>query len=125
MQLAHIVSSAVSQALTKRMHQIGSTPPLPTAVNHGSQTNAAVEQVQPPTKFDIPAFEDDSEASWLTWSQRVMYQVRACGFEAEVAAVVGEGLSVGADGFHGSNVHLVRLQNVHVACMSLMKAAEE
>ena len=55
-QIAQIVSNAVSQALTH-------------------QTLTAAQQFQTPIKFDVPAFEGDSTASWLTWSQRVLYQV--------------------------------------------------
>ena len=57
-QIAQIVSNAVSQALTHQM-----------------------QQLQTPIKFDVPAIEGDSTASWLTWSQRVLYQARASGFE--------------------------------------------
>ena len=65
--------------------------------------------------FDVPVFEGDGAASWLTWSQRVVYQARACGFEAELTAVEGEGLSVGAGVFDGSNVDPVRLRNTHIS----------
>ena len=57
-QLAHIVSSAVSQALIRQMQEI-------------------VQPVQAPIQFDVPTFEGDSAASWLTWSQRVVYQAKA------------------------------------------------
>ena len=66
-QVAQIVSNAVSQALT---HQI--------------------QQFQTPIKFDVPAFEGDSTASSLTWSQRVLYQARASGFEDELVAAEGD-----------------------------------
>ena len=95
-QLAQIVSSAVSQALTQQMQQI-------------------VQQVQSPTKFETPAFERDSAASWLTWIQRVVYQARACGFEAKLPSVEGGGLSVGGEVSDGSKVDPVILRNAHVA----------
>ena len=66
-QIAQIVSNAVSQALT---HQI--------------------QQFQIPIKFDVPAFEGDSTATSLTWSQRVLYQARAGGFEDELIAAEGD-----------------------------------
>ena len=75
------------------MQQIGSNPPPVTAANHVPQNTTAAQEVQHSTYFDIPIFKGDSAASWLTWSQRVAYQARACGFEAELAAVVGEELS--------------------------------
>ena len=50
-----------------------------------------------------------------------MYQARACGFEVELTAAEGEGLSVGADVFYvGNNVDPMRLRNVHVAWMTLI-----
>ena len=49
-----------------------------------------------------------------------MYQTRASGFEAELTAAEGEGLSVGADVLDGSNLDPVRLENVQVACMTLI-----
>ena len=52
LQLAQIVSSAVSQALTEHMQQIASNPLLVAAVS-----TAAVQQVQSLTKFEISAFE--------------------------------------------------------------------
>ena len=67
LQLAQIGSNAVIQALTQR-----------------------VEQVQTPIKFDALVFEGDSAASWLAWSQSVVQQARACGFDAELAAAEGE-----------------------------------
>ena len=51
LQLAQIVSSAVSQALTQHMQHIASNPPLA-----GAASTAAVQQVQPPIKFGITAF---------------------------------------------------------------------
>ena len=104
-QIAQIVSNAVSQALTHQMQQIGNSPPFKT-----------------PIKFDIPAFEGDSTASWFTWSQRVLYQTRASGFENELTAAKGDGLSVGVDVFDSSNVDPVRLQNAHVAWMILINS---
>ena len=77
-------------------------------VTHHEQLQK-VPQLQPLIKFDVPVFEGDSAASWLTWSQRVAYQVRVCAFEAGLTATEGEGLSVGADVFDGSNVDPVRL----------------
>ena len=58
----------------------------------------------------------------MTWSQRVLYQARASGFEAELAAAEGGGLNVGADVFDSSNVDPVRLQNAHVAWMTLINS---
>ena len=46
-QIAQIVSNIVSQALIHQML-------------------TAAQQFQLPIKFDVPAFEDDSTASWLT-----------------------------------------------------------
>ena len=82
-----------------------------------TQDTAAVQQVQFPTKFDIPAFEGDSATNRLTWSHRVVYQARACGFEAELTVAEGKGLSVGTD---GTNVDPVRLRNAHVAWLMLI-----
>ena len=48
-----------------------------------------------------------------------MYQARACGFEAELTADEGEGLSIGADVFNGSDLDPVKLRNAHVAWMTL------
>ena len=109
-QLAQILSSAVSQTLIQHMQPTASNPSLAAAAS-----TAAVQQVQSPTNFEIRAFEGESAARWLTWSQRVIYQARACGFEAELTAAEGEGLSDGADVFDGSSVDLVRLRNSHVA----------
>ena len=72
-QPAQIVS-AVSQALTQHVQQTASNPPLVAAAS-----TAAVQQVQSLIKFDVAVFEGDSAASWLTWSQRVVYQTRTCG----------------------------------------------
>ena len=82
----------------------------------------AARQLQTPIKFDVPAFDGDSTASWLTWSQRVLYQARASGFENELTAAEGDGLSVGADVFDSSNVDPVRLRNAHVAWMTLINS---
>ena len=71
LQLAQIVSSAVSQALTQHLQHIASNSLLA-----AEAITAAVQQVQVPTKFEMAAFEDNSAASWLTWSQRVVYQAR-------------------------------------------------
>ena len=68
-QLAQIVSSDVSQALTQHVQQTASNPLLAAAAS-----TAAVQQVQLPIKFDVPVFKGESAASWLTWSQRVVYQ---------------------------------------------------
>ena len=80
------------------MQQTAYSPPLAAAAS-----TAAVQQVQFPTNFDIPTFKGDSAASWLTLSQRVVYQARACGFAARLTAADGGGLSVGADVFDGSS----------------------
>ena len=53
-QLAQIVSSAESQALTQHMRHIASSPPLTAAAS-----TAAVQKVQSFTKFEISAFEGD------------------------------------------------------------------
>ena len=86
---------------------------------------AAAQQFQTPIKFDVPAFKGDSTASWLTWSQRILYQARASGFENELTAAVGDGLSVGADVFDSSNVDAARLRNAHVAWMTLIDSCSE
>ena len=104
MQIAQIVSNAVSQALTHHMQQIGNNPPSTTAANNVPQNTTAAQQVQTSIKFHVPAFEGDSTASWLTWSQRVLYQAWASGFEAELTAAEGDGLSVGDDVFDSSDV---------------------
>ena len=49
-----------------------------------------------------------------------MYQDRACNFEAELATAEGEGLSVGADAFYGSNVDSVILRDAHVVWMTVI-----
>ena len=122
MQIAQIVSNAVSQALTHQMQQVGNNPPSATAANYVPQNTTAAQQVQTSIKFYVPAFEGDSTASWLTWSQRVLYQARASGFEDKLTAVEGDGLSVGADDFDSSNVDPVRLRNAHVAWMTLINS---
>ena len=121
-QIAQIASNAVSQALTHQVQQLGNSPPSATATNHVTQNTTAAQQFQTPIKFVVPAFEGDSTASWLTWSQRVLYQARASGFENELTAAVGDGLSVGADVFDSSNVDPVRLRNAHVAWMTLINS---
>ena len=102
------------------MQQIRNSPPSATAANHVTQNTTAAQQFQTPIKFDVPAFEGDSTASWLTWSQRVLYQARASGFENELTAAEGDGLSVGDNVFDSSNVDPVRLRNAHVAWMTLI-----
>ena len=114
-QLAQIVSSAVSPALTQHVHQTTNNPTIAGAVS-----TAVLRQVQTPIKVDVPVFEGDSAASWLTLSQKVVYQARVCGFEAELRAAEGKGLSVGADVFDGSNVDPGRLRNAHAAWTTLM-----
>ena len=104
------------------IQQLGNSLPSTTAANHVTQNTSAVQQCQPPIKFDVPAFEGDSTASWLTWSQRVLYQARASGFENELTAAVGDGLSVRADVFDSSNVDPVRLRNAHAAWMILINS---
>ena len=122
MQIAQIVSNAVSQALTHQMQQIGNSPPSATAANYVPQNTTTAQQFQTSIKFDVPAFEGDSTASWLTWSQRVLCQARASGFEDELTAAEGDGLSVGADVFDSSIVDPVRLRNAHVAWMTLINS---
>ena len=56
----------------------------------------------------------------MTGSPTVVYQARACGFEAERTAAEGERLSVGADVFDRSDVDPVRLQNEHASGMTLI-----
>ena len=121
-EIAQIVSNAVSQALPHQIQQLGNSLPSTTAANPVTQNTSAAQQFQPPIKFDVPAFEGDSTASWLTWSQRVLYQARASGFENELTAAVGDGLSVGADVFDSSNVDPVRLRNAHAAWMILINS---
>ena len=50
---------------------------------------------------------------------------RASGFEDELTAAEGDGLSVGADVFDSSKVHPVRLRNAHVAWMTLINSCSE
>ena len=83
------------------------------------QNTPATQQFQTSIKFDVPAFEGDGTASWLTWSQRVLYQARASGFED---ATKGEGLNTEADVLVSSNVDPVRLRNAHVAWMALINS---
>ena len=59
----------------------------------------------------------------MTWSQRVLYQARASGFEDELTAAEGDGLSVEADVFDNSNVGPVRWRNAHVAWMTLINSS--
>ena len=61
----------------------------------------------------------------MTWSQRVLYQARASGFEDELTAAEGDGLSVGADVFDSSNIDPVRLRNAHVAWMTLINSCSK
>ena len=122
LQISQIVSNAVSQALTHQIQQLGNSPPSATAANHVTQNTTAAQQSQTSIKFDVPAFEGDSTANWLTWSQRVLYQARAGGFQNELTAAEGDGLSVGADVFDSSNVYSVRLRNAHVAWMTLINS---
>ena len=72
------------------------------------------------TKFEITVFKKYIAARWLAWSQRVVYQARACGFETELTAAGREGLSVGAAIFDRSKVDPMRLQNAHEAWMTLI-----
>ena len=104
------------------MQQIGNSPPSTTAANNVPQNTTAAQQVQTSIKFHVPAFEGDSTASWLTWSQRVLYQAWASGFEAELTAAEGDGLSVGDDVFDSSDVDPVRWRNAHVAWMTLINS---
>ena len=123
MQIAQIVSNAVSQGLTTHhMQQKRNSPLSATAANHVPQNTTTAPQFQTSIKFDVPAFEGDSTASWLTWSQRVLYQARASSFEDELTAAEGDGLSVGADVFDSSDVDPVRLRNAHVAWMTLINS---
>ena len=87
-----------------------------------TQNTTAAQQFQTPIKFDVPAFEGDSTPSWLTRSQRVLYQAGPSGFKDELTAAEGNGLSVGADVFDSSKVDPVRLQNAHVAWMTLINS---
>ena len=121
MQIALIVSNAVGQALTHQMQQIGNIPP--SAGNYVPQNTTAAQQFQTSIKFDVPAFEDDSTARWLAWSQTVLYQARASGFEGELTEAEGDGLSVGANVFDSSKVDPVRLRNAHGAWMTLINSS--
>ena len=120
-QIAQIVSNAVSQALTHQLQQLGNIPST-AAGNNSTHNTVAAQQYQTPIKFDVPGFEGDSSTSWSTWSQRVLYQARASGFDSELTAAVGEGLNVGADVFDSSNVDPVRLRNAHAAWMILINS---
>ena len=124
-EIAQIESNAVSQALTHQLQHLGNSLPSTTAANHVTQNTSAAQQFQPPIKFDVPAFEGYSTATWLTWSQRVLYQARASGFGNELTAAVGDGLSVGADVFDSSNVDPVRLRTAHAAWMILINSCSE
>ena len=66
-QLAQIVSSVVSQALTQYVQQTANNPLIAAA-----SSTAVVQQVQTPIKFDVPIFECDSAASGLTRSQKAL-----------------------------------------------------
>ena len=59
-RLAQIVNSAVSQAKTQHVQQTVN-PAIAAAASI-----AAVQQVQTAIKSDVPVFEDDSVAVWLT-----------------------------------------------------------
>ena len=89
-QLAQIVSRSVSQALTQHVQQTANNPTIA-----GAASTAVLGHVQTPIKIDVPVFEGDSAGSWLTLSQRVVYQARVCGFETELRAAEGKGLIVG------------------------------
>ena len=67
-------------------------------------STAVVQQVETPIEFDVPVFEGDIAASWLTWSQKDVYQARVFGFGAELTAAEGEGLRVGTDVFDRRNI---------------------
>ena len=97
------------------MQQAAGNPPIAAAAS-----TAAVQQVQSLIKFKMRAFEGGSAASWLTWSQRVVYQARAWEFGAKLTSAEEKGLSVEADVFDGSNVDPMRLQNAQVAWMTLI-----
>ena len=62
-EIAQIVSNAVSQALTHQIQQLGNILLSTTAANHVTQNTSAAQQFQSPIKFDVPAFEGDSTAS--------------------------------------------------------------
>ena len=55
-QIAQIVSNAVSQAPAHQIQQLGNSPPSATAANHVTQNTTAAQQFQTPTNFDVPAF---------------------------------------------------------------------
>ena len=61
----------------------------------------------------------------MAWRQKVVYQARACCFEAALPAAEGGELSVGADVFVGSNIGPVKLRNTHVAWMTLINSFKE
>ena len=66
MQIAQVVSIAVSQALTHQMQQIENSPPsATTAAYYVPQNTTTVQQIQTSIRFDVPAFEGDSTASSL------------------------------------------------------------
>ena len=48
-QIAQIVSNAVSQALTHQMQQIGNSPPPATAANHVTQNTTAAQSFKHPS----------------------------------------------------------------------------
>ena len=58
-QIAQIVSNAVSQALTHQLQQLGNIPST-AAGNNTTHNTVAAQQYQTPIKFDVPAFEGDS-----------------------------------------------------------------
>ena len=122
MQIAQIVSNAVSQALTHQMQQKINSPLSATVANYVPQNTTTAQQFQTSIKFDVPTFEGDRTSSWLTWSQRVLYQARARSFEDELTAAEGDGLSFGANVFDSSDVDPVRLRNAHVAWMTLINS---
>ena len=72
----------------------------------------------------IPGADDGAQVEQLTQTQitqivsNAISQARANGFENELTAAEGDGLSVGADVFDSSNVDPVRLRNAHVAWMT-------
>ena len=68
------------------------------------------QQVHSSIKFGVPAFEDDSAASCLVWSLRVVYQARASGFEAGLTAAEGEELSIEAYVSDSSNIDPVNCE---------------
>ena len=115
MQITQIINNAVSQALAHQMQQKRNSPLSATVANYVPQNTTTAQQFKTSIKFDVPTFEGDSTASWLTWSQRVLYQARASGFEDELTAAEGDGLSFGANVFDSSDVDPVRLRNAHVA----------